>query len=112
MGYRSDLTIAITEEAFLKCIIDQPQGVKCLEEYADSKASLVHDGNSCVYYEINDIKWYANYEDIAHINDMFDSLADHEYGIIRVGEDAGDIESSGSPWDFEIYVTTSINSPV
>ena len=52
--------------------------------------------------------WYDGYEDVAAFEAMLDQIGWEEYGLIRLGEDAEDIDHQGSPTDFDMYVNRSI----
>ena len=113
MGYRSDVTIGMSKVLYLKAVLlnNIP---KALENV--NKIEITHN----VYWEIQGWKWYESYPEIIEILEWFEwcdgkSEADETYethfGALRLGEEYGDSEDWGSPWDFDIYKDHLINSP-
>ena len=113
MGYCSDVTIGITKVLYLKAILlnNIP---KALEDINKMETT------DNVYWQIQDWKWYDSYPEIKEILDWFewcdkesDEAEDNlfHFGALRLGEDYGDSEEWGSPYDFEIYKDHHISSP-
>ena len=104
MGYRSDITIALTQEVLLTQLVLPNEGYTYLIEYTDDK----FDKGNYVIYQINSIKWYESYPEIVSIVKFLDQLNDEDYGFIRLGEENDDIEYKGSPYDFDMYVNKEV----
>jgi len=108
MGYRSQVVIALGKIVVADLILLGNQKPELLDRadytYRDN------DGNS--YYSWEEIKWYVNYDDVDELNTFLLDLDDDQYGFIRVGEDSDDVETGGNYWDFDMYVSTVINSPL
>ena len=113
MGYRSDVTIGITKVLYLKAILlnNIP---KALEDV--NKKETSHN----IYWQIQGWKWYDSYPEIKEILDWFkwceeesetDETYETHFGALRLGEDYGDSEEWGSPYDFDIYKDHNISSP-
>lgn len=111
MGYRSEVYIAVSKELYVKCQLlnNIPKALQGLPEMVTTE--------DCVYWLIEGWKWYPNYPEVQEIEAWFDWCIENEsgesdFGAIRLGEETGDIQEWGSPWDFELYVNQSISCPV
>ena len=104
MGYRSDLIIAVSNEIILEDMVANtiPKIIKQL----DFKLR-----NIGTYYRIEGWKWYDDDRDVSAILEWFSSMEETQFGAVRVGEDSDDIEEWGTPYIFDIYVQTTIDSP-
>jgi hypothetical protein len=64
-----------------------------------------------LYFE--SVKWYENYEDVGMFNKLISFLETHDmcdlYGFIRIGEDYDDIETQGTPYEFDMGICRSID---
>lgn len=105
MGYRSDVVIAIRKEVLAQDLVNPtiPSVIKQLSTASTKDA---------IYYFINDWKWYDSYPEVQKIKDWFDSMNLEDFGAMRIGENDDDTETWGSPYDFEIYVSREISTPV
>lgn len=105
MGYRSDLVIGIRKSVLAQDLINPtiPSIVKELSTASTDEA---------VYYFIEQWKWYESYPDIREIEAWFDSMDYEDFGAMRIGEDDNDIQTWGSPYEFEIYLSRTISAPV
>jgi len=124
MGYRSEVVLAISKHLtpFLTLACSQSAAAQTLvfkdadhfdRNYEDEKSWLIR---------WDSIKWYESYEDIQTLERFIQEATSDEYEFevdgkkqsssehikfVRVGEESGDIETSGDGfWD--IYTTTSI----
>lgn len=113
MGYHSDVTIGITKVLYLKAVLlnNIP---KALEDANKIETNLN------VYWQIEGWKWYESYPEIIEILEWFewcigeseeaeDNL--YHFGALRIGEEYGDSEEWGRPYDFDIYKDHNISSP-
>jgi hypothetical protein len=127
MGYRSDITIAITKELYVKCQLLQNIPKALLEEKRSEK-------NGVCFWFLTGWKWYEEYPEVQAIEEWFEWCADEDenpdqpvnsnpndetevavFGALRLGEGDGnglDEESWGSPWEFNIHVNNVINNPL
>ena len=64
-----------------------------------------------LYFE--HVKWYENYEDVGMFNKLISFLETHDmcdlYGFIRIGEEYDDIETRGTPYEFDMGICRSID---
>lgn len=104
MGYRSDLIIAVSNEIILEDMVANtiPKIVKRLDFKLRGMGT---------YYRIEGWKWYDEDQNVAALLEWFGSMDEDKFGVVRVGEDADDIEEWGTPYLFDIYVQTTIDSP-
>ena len=105
MGYRSDVVIAISHKGKLQSILFDTD-IKIIKE-ADN---IIRD-EEADYYFFEGWKWYEDYPDIKALMDFLTSLDDEDYGFVRIGEENSDIEELGSPYDYNIGVSSYIYTP-
>ena len=111
MGYRSEVAIALTDDAtrLLKAIeehgvfeelLEEAEGSypKHLDPDADNECKLYWDG----------IKWYEGYSGIDMFTEFMNGLPDEDYLFIRSGEELDDNEYNGDFHDSEMYITKSL----
>jgi hypothetical protein len=105
MGYRSSLVIAVRKEVIAADLINPtiPAIIKELSTASTDRA---------VYYFIEHWKWYSSYPEVQAIEAWFETLDYEDFGAMRIGEDDNDTETWGSPGDFEIWLSRSIDAPV
>lgn len=105
MGYRSDLVIAVRKEVIAADLINPtiPAVIKELNFASTEKV---------LYYFIEDWKWYSSYPEVQEIEAWFDSMQDEDFGAMRIGEDDNDTQTWGSPSEFEIWLSRTIDCPV
>jgi hypothetical protein len=99
MGYRSDAVLKIRKEHY-----------EGLLEGAPDKEFLApeRDDGYIVTIVWNNVKWYDDSPEIAHITAFMDALPDDDYGFMRIGEAYDDVEDLGIPWDFGISLQRSL----
>ena len=111
MGYRSDVGFACTP--MVKQVIEQvcewDSEFKELIDYASDESCGTGDGRwlwGCV-------KWYPDFPDVQIMENLMATLDNSEmydeYGLIRIGEEQDDIETKGSPYEFDMYLSRSIS---
>ena len=120
MGYRSDVCVAMTDSAtrLMKTIISHlPEHHEVHQLVKMDEGTFVDIGpqhianqdfdcDSKMFFE--DVKWYESYEDVGFIEEVLVSIDDEEWLITRVGEETNDIETQGSYYDSDVYVSRSI----
>jgi len=112
MGYTSDVVIGVTKELRDKSIA---QGnLPVFFELAGSRSET----KESVYWSFSGIKWYESIDEILEIIRWLEWCEDENehhdepaLGAIRLGENCGDVETWGSPWDFGIEVQQTLVSP-
>ena len=110
MGYRSDLVIAINKECRMRHLI-QPHIPKVLLEDEHIKRDECKR-TGALYFRINDWKFYDSYPEVQAIKQWFDTLANEEFGAMRMGEDDDDLERWGEPYDYDINLNRWLSCPV
>ena len=112
MGYRRDVGFACTP--MVKQVIEQmcewDLDLKELFQCASDCSSLRNDDGRWFWEHV---KWYEDYPDIQIMENLMaalDSSALYDlYGMIRIGEEQDDIETKGTPYEFDMYVNRSID---
>ena len=108
MGYRSQVVIGFDKKAFWKHVEED------IKDFKD--CDLIEECEENVVFIWEDAKWYDSYADVISVMRVFNKvLEDDEYedigaGFLRVGEEEGDIETQGSPSEFDIYAVTTVNA--
>ena len=120
MGYHSDVTIAMTKELYMKCVLlgNIPA---CIAKYKDDDAT---SRTGTHYWRIEGWKWNPYYLEVQEIEEWFkwctcDEAArfseagedEPQFGAIRLGEETGDIEEWGEPGCFDLWINQSISLP-
>jgi hypothetical protein len=106
MGYRSELGLCLTREVRPKI----EHALSELENQNSKTAGIVQEllecgekredaKNGCVAYHWANLKWYADYEDVAFVENLLGDLEEEQYLFIRVGEADDDTEYRGCFWD-------------
>lgn len=108
MGYRSDVIIALDNKIIFRDLVTQeiPKWIRELPSVKEDNAT---------YYRIDGWKWYYDATEVQDIEEYFDKLESEDeilFGAIRVGESPDDIQEWGRPYDYDVYVQSSIYSPV
>ena len=100
MGYRSQVTISITKKAFNENVGEN------IKDFKD--CDLIRQTEDTVTFIWEHVKWYDSYDDVKSVMSVLEKIDEEDYGLIRVGEDSSDIESSGSPSEFSMYTATTL----
>ena len=105
MGYRSDVFLRVTDDT--KKVFEAAR--KICKHFdgllTDSEFECGKDSNNFIW---NHTKWYDNYPEIESFNNVISQISEEEYGMIRLGEETNDIEYYGSPCDFGMYVSRTV----
>jgi hypothetical protein len=105
MGYRSTVIIAIDKKVFTSAVLIEdtlPQVLK-EEPYESNEKGM--------YWQLESVKWYDSYEDVAEVIRFLDALETEEYAFVRIGENTDDIVLEGSPYEFDINCYTRVETP-
>lgn len=116
MGYRSNVTIAISKYARMQAFVEG--NLPKLMQGANSPPANCEE-DAALYWEFVDIKWYESYPDIKEVITFLDSLEYNEalprlqhgqahYGFMRLGEEQEDIEAEGDPYLYGIMLNQEI----
>jgi len=107
MSYISEVVVRFSDNAtkVVKKFYELDKQIKEIIE--DSENCYDFNHISCIHW--NEIKWYEDTDEavIAFMH-MLDQIGDENYGMIRVGDDFGDVEYYGNTCDFHMYVNRSI----
>ena len=124
MGYRSQVVLAISKHLtpFLTLATSQNADAQTLVFKHADHFDRDYGGDKSWLIRWDHIKWYESYEDIQTLESFIQKATSDEYEFevdgkkqssaehikfVRVGEESGDIETSGDGfWD--IYTNTSI----
>lgn len=111
MGYRSEVAIALTDDAtrLLKAIEEHEVfgGLLTDAEGTYPKHLDPEADNHCKLYW-SYIKWYEGYNDIDTLNNFMNGIPDEDYLFVRSGEELEDNEYNGEYYDGEIYISKSL----
>lgn len=107
MSYRSDLVLALSKKAKAFMLV-------CPAPSAFTDFLPLHeDFNQNSYYKATSMKWHDSYEDIKAFNVWLDkltaSMGNDSFGLMRLGEEFGDIQEWGCPADYNIFVEQKID---
>ena len=107
MGYRSEVVLKLNMPASsaLDAFASMSEDIKTL--LSDADVATKDDGNGHTY-QWSWVKWYDSYKEIGLIEEFLNVLPYDSFGFIRLGEETDDIEHRGSPSDFDMYVSRSI----
>ena len=104
MGFRSDVGLCLTDAG--KKILDAKLAE--LEPETD-RTRHIHDllntpkredqESGAVAWHWEYLKWYADYDDVAFVENLLQNLDYNAYFFIRVGESDDDTEVHGGFWD-------------
>ena len=104
MGYRSEAAIALHKNTEVRLrLSDKKEVVDLLDE---TPHKTEHEYSTTYFY--SGYKWYSTYSGVAAMEDYLDTLEDEEFGFIRIGEESGDIETKGSPYEYGIDIVQEI----
>ncbi len=123
MGYRSEVCIAMTDDAsrLFRTILEHlPKSHELHQLVKDANTSYHHqpwedkhkkpdvDCESKMYWDY--VKWYEGYECVDMIEAFLtDCIPEEDYRFIRIGEESDDVDERGEYWDADIHVQRSIS---
>jgi len=100
MGYRSQVAIAFKKEIYHQYENTLKKHIKDCDQISQT------EGATAYIFTWDDVKWYPSYEDVRTIMNVLAECEEEDYGFVRVGEEAGDVEELGSPAEYEIEIHT------
>lgn len=112
MGYSSHTLLAITAVEDVTLRLTNPLVIDVLE-CADRTLTLPGESGDVFHiYEWDYIKWYNSWAPVAALEAWMDSAEcdtdDYPFGFLRMGENIEDLESRGSPWEFNLHYGVNI----
>ena len=109
MGFRSDVVIALNEDAYLKHGLLADKLPAILKDEAE-RHDLELAGKKVWYFRMDSVKWYPSYDAVKQTHEFLDSLPEGSWGMMIANEDATH-EEFGDPYEFDIYVVTEVRTP-
>jgi len=122
MGYRSEVCIALTDDAVrvLSTILEhlpashearnllrdaqiQPGYLSDFQAHKDSSK----DCELKLYWDY--VKWYEGYECVDFVETFLQEIPHEDYRFVRVGEESDDVEERGDYYDSDVFVRRSIS---
>jgi hypothetical protein len=111
MGYRSEVAIALTDDAtrLLKAIEEHEVFDDLLTSAEGSYPKHLDPevDNWCKLFW-GDIKWREDWPEIAAFHEFIAGLPEEDYLFVRSGEDLEDNTFDGQFYDSEIYISKSL----
>ena len=114
MGYRSDVAFAIDKKDYFSAIVLESKFPKIFnDENCFTKTEVEIEESTNLYFFCTEIKWYPGYPDIDEAEAFMDHLEtnDIEFAFLRRGEAMEDNQERGSPWNFDMYISRTIEMP-
>ena len=99
MGYRSEVVIVarvgVIPEKLRRILIDEWRAEHAIKDKVE-------------YFRLAHVKWYQGYQDVDDIENVILDYQD-DAGLVRVGEENGDVEVIGSPYEFGVGYETKVS---
>ena len=103
MGYYSDVALCLTKNGMdqLKTALaeaerNNPDSFAAIKMLIGGEPSKIDEGSGSAVFLWEGEKWYAEFDEVAFVAKLTDSLPDQDFRFIRIGEDYDDIETRGS----------------
>ena len=103
MGYYSDVALCLTKNGMdqLKTALaeaerNNPDSLAAIKMLIGGEPSKIDEGSGSAVFLWEGEKWYAEFDEVAFVAKLTDSLPDQDFRFIRLGEDYDDIETRGS----------------
>ena len=103
MGYYSDVALCLTKNGMdqLKIALaeaerNNPDSFAAIKMLIGGEPSKIDEGSGSAVFLWEGEKWYAEFDEVAFVAKLTDSLPDQDFRFIRLGEDYDDIETRGS----------------
>ncbi|WP_297894414.1 hypothetical protein [uncultured Desulfovibrio sp.] len=117
MGYYSNVALCLTKNGMnqLKTALaeaekNSPGNFAAIKMLIGGEPSKIDEGSGSVVFLWEGEKWYDEFDEIAFVTKVMDSLSDEDFLFIRLGEDYDDITIRGNFCDtpFNISVERKI----
>lgn len=108
MGYRSDVAVACTKEAYLRHALllkEMPSDMQNMKTMSD---------DNLMYWFFTGWKWYPSYPEVKAVEKFVAAVMqedDTTIGIVRIGEELDDITYDGDPFTLGLDVYRTIDTP-
>ena len=103
MGYYSDVALCLTKNGMeqLKTALSEAErnnhrNFAAIKMLIGGEPSKTDEGSGSAVFLWEGKKWYAEFDEVAFVAKLTDSLPDQDFRFIRLGEDYDDIETRGS----------------
>ena len=103
MGYYSDVALCLTingmdqlKTALAEAERNNPDNFAAIKMLIGGEPSKIDEGSGSAVFLWEGEKWYAEFDEVAFVAKLTDSLPDQDFRFIRIGEDYDDIETRGS----------------
>ena len=103
MGYYSDVALCLTKNGMdqLKTALaeaerNNPDNFAAIKMLIGDEPSKIDEGTGAVVFLWKGEKWYDEFDEVAFVAKLMDSLPDEDFRLIRLGEDYDDIETRGN----------------
>ena len=103
MGYYSDVALCLTKNgmgqlksALVQAERNNPENFAAIKMLIGGEPSKIDEGSGSAVFLWEGEKWYAEFDEVAFVAKLTDSLPDQDFRFIRLGEDYDDIETRGS----------------
>ena len=103
MGYYSDVVVVMSKEQWVRETLIGRMPIGILNEF-DSHTST----DSKVIWQTTGVKWNNAFPDVSTVYEWLSAMeqdpdADSQFGFMRLGEEMGDVETVGWPYEFDVY---------
>jgi hypothetical protein len=110
MGYYSDVAFAIDKELYAKHKLIQNDFPKIWEEHP---SYLYEKTENFIVFYIESIKWSDFFDTVTEAISFMDLLDSNgyedRYAFVRLGEEFGDKEERGDPYEYSIFTNQNIS---
>ena len=103
MGYYSDVALCLTKNgmdqlksALVQAERNNPENFAAIKMLIAGEPSKIDEGSGSGVFLWEGEKLYAEFDEVAFVAKLTDSLPDQDFRFIRLGEDYDDIETRGS----------------
>lgn len=113
MGYRSDVCLCLKQKLvprFDDLLSTDASDKSCVADLLGDAECITDTETGASLWLWQDIKWYADYEDVSAMEHLLNLADDPDYLFIRIGDDSDDTEVQGCYWDnpFGLYLARQI----
>ena len=105
MGYRSDICVAVNDNVHELLQLVRKVNPHLDELLTDADTNF---GTNCNKYYWTNVKWYEGYVDVDSLASILSQVRCEDWAMVKVGEETTDIEITGEAWDYDMYVSRSI----
>ena len=102
MGYRSQVTIVLKKETYQK-------HENILRE-AMKGCDSIEQTDTAYYFSWDAVKWETTFENVKVIEKVLSQCDEEDYGFMRVGEEENDLDTKGTPGEFNVFLERTISS--